>query len=89
LAGSNRPPDARRAVDEEARDLAAGPLDLALEQIVDDSRHERDVVEAVRHHDLHLVGDDEVVAFATGLRTYLSRRRLKSNVVVFQRSHGS
>src|SRR6267142_276559 len=60
-------PDARRAVDEEARHLAAGAQDLALEQVVDEPRHERDVVEAVRDHGLDLVGDDEVVALGDRL----------------------
>src|SRR5204863_4655043 len=54
--------DAGRAVDQKARELATSALDLALKQVVDDTRNERDVVEAVRDHRLDLVREEEVVA---------------------------
>src|SRR5439155_863863 len=54
--------DTGGAVDEKARELAAGAHGLALQQAVHEPGHERDVVETVRDHDLDLVGHDEVIA---------------------------
>src|SRR2546425_760523 len=56
-----QPADAGRAVDQEARDLAAGAAKLPLEQAVDGPRHEADVIEAVRDQDLEGFGHDHVV----------------------------
>ena len=56
-----QPADAGRAVDQEARDLAAGAAKFPLEQAVDGPRHEADVIEAVRDQDLERFGHDHVV----------------------------
>src|SRR2546428_594590 len=60
--------DAGGAVDQEARDLAAGAAPLALEQTVDGARHEADVIETVREQDLERLGHDDVVSLGDRLQ---------------------
>src|SRR5205823_6445835 len=61
LRDVEEPADADGAVEDEPAELADGAVELALEEAVHHARHERDVVEAVRDHHLHAVGDDRVV----------------------------
>src|SRR5882724_3727227 len=53
--------DAGRAVDQETGELAARSAPLALQQAVDHTRHEVDVFETVRDHDLEGLGHDQAV----------------------------
>src|SRR5262249_1341191 len=54
-------PDAERAVDHEARDLAGRAAPFRLQEAVDHPGHERDVVEPVGDHQLERVGHDHTV----------------------------
>ena len=62
MGGIEQAADAGRAVDEEARELAAGAAPLALEQTVDEARHEIDVGEAVADEHLPRLRHDDPVA---------------------------
>ncbi len=65
------PADAHRAVDQESSELDPSPMYFCLEDIVQQTRHEPDVMEKIADSDLHRIGQDEVIGLRDGLQGVL------------------